>query len=569
MARRNGTGPVPAAPAAPTTSAAGEPRSMRPLRNAVTVLAIVTIVGSSAIGAASAGASASAPTRTAVLASAATTASATWYQESSSAVRYRGTWSTVTNAVHKGGQAVQSSVRGSSASLTFTGTGFTWIGSRGPTRGQAKIYLDGRYVRTVNLYASQFGPSTSLYTAWFSNERSRTFKIVVVGTAGHPTVLIDALVARLGRPASPVVKPTIPPQPPTGSFPGQTTLTSLKTTTLARPAYLASVLDPALSTTTTRISSSSGIRHAYSRISAWNSDGSKILLGFSYPGRMLDGRTYRDLGAFHQISGAIWSNTNPNKLFGVDAQGNGNRLYSQNATSGALTVLRAFSSFRFITIGDGEGGVSDDDRFIVLLGYPASGGKHIVVYDLVAKSVVADRVAPSGTDNAQISRKGNYVVVVGATTRRYTRNLASSIQLYPYGHHGDNALDASGTEIFVANNAPGVKSFRLSDGKATLLLGGTTAFEYGHVSGRSIHRPGWVYLSVYDNSATAGRPGRDQVVALKTDGSGTVEVFGFSHHTNTSNYAMQPHAVPSPDGRHVIFASEWGSTGVYAFVAGR
>jgi hypothetical protein len=114
-----------------------------------------------------------------------------------------------------------------------------------------------------------------------------------------------------------------------------------------------------------------------------------------------------------------------------------------------------------------------------------------------------------------------------------------------------------------------VKSFRLSDGAGTLLLGGTTAFEYGHTSGRNLDRPGWIYLSVYDNTATAGRPGRDQLVAVKTDGSGTVEVFGFAHHTNTTNYAMQPHAVAAPDGRHVLFASEWGSSGVYAFVAGR
>ena len=565
MANRNGTGPDPAAPAAPTTTR--EPRSMRPIRNAITVLAIVTIVGSSAIGAARAGASATGPAGSAVLPSASAAAAATWYQESSSQVQFRGTWSTVSNSVHLAGHARQSSVRGSSASLTFTGNGFSWIGSRGPTRGQAKIYLDGRYVRTVNLYASRFGPSTALYTAWFSTERARTFKIVVVGTAGHPSVLIDALVARRGRPTLPP-KPSEPPPAPSGSYPGQTTLKALKTTTLARPAYLASVLDPALGTTTTRISNA-GVRQSYSRISAWNSDGSKILLGFSYPGRMLDGRTYRDLGAFHQISGAIWSNTNPNKLYGVDSQGNGNRLYSQNATSGALTVLRAFSSFRYITIGDYEGGVSDDDRYIVLFGYPSSGGKHIVVYDLIGRTVVADRVAPAGTDNAQISRKGNFVVVVGAGTRRYTRNLASSIQLYPYGNHGDNALDAAGNEIYVTNNAPGVKSFRLSDGKATMLLGGTTAFEYGHVSGRNIDRPGWVYLSVYDNSTTAGRPGRDQVVAVKTDGSGTVEVFGFTHHTNTTNYAMQPHAVPSPNGRDVLFASEWGSTGVYAFVVGR
>ncbi len=354
-----------------------------------------------------------------------------------------------------------------------------------------------------------------------------------------------------------------------GVFPADTTLKALTTTPMLRPGYLSSVPDPILGTRTTRISSNSGIRQAYSRLSAWNSNGSKILLGFTYPGRMLDGKTFADLGSFAQISGAIWSNTDPNKLFGVDAQGNGNRLYSQNATSGQLTVIATFGGYSYVTIGDGEGGVSDDDRFIALLGYPSSGGKHIIVYDLIARAIVADAVAPSGTDNVQISRKGNYVVVVGPGTRRYNRTLTSYLQLEPYGNHGDNALDANGNEIYVTNNAPGVKSFRLSDGAATLLLSGGTAFEYGHTSGRNIDRPGWIYLTVYDNSVTAGRPGRDQVVAVKTDGSGTVEVFAFTHHTDTSTYSMQPHGVPSPDGRHVLFASEWGTSGVNAFVAGR
>jgi hypothetical protein len=284
---------------------------------------------------------------------------------------------------------------------------------------------------------------------------------------------------------------------------------------------------------------------------------------------MLDGRTYADLGAFYQISGAIWSNLDPNKLYGVDAAGNGNRLYSQNATTGALTALHSFTGYSTVTIGDGEGGISDDDRSIVLIGTTSTGSRHLIVYDVVLGSVIGDIVAPSGTDNAQISRKGNYVVVVGSDTRRYTRNLSSSILLYPYGNHGDNALDASGTEIYVTNNAPGVKSFRLSDGLATTLLAPGSAFEYGHTSGRSINRPGWIYLSVYDNSVTAGRPGNDEIVAVKTDGSGTVEVFAFAHHTDTANYSMQTQAVPSPNGKSVLFASEWGGSSVYAYIASR
>jgi hypothetical protein len=543
------------------------PRRTRPRQRLAALLAILTITGGNVIPAIANAASdvptGPAPWNAPTVEPASASATSTWYQESSSQIVFGGSWTGASSSTYRGGQAVVSKVRGSSASLTSTGTGFAWMGTKGPTRGQAKIYLDGRYVRTVNTYASRLSSSQVLYSASFSNLRARTFKIVVVGTAGRPAILIDALVSRRGTTS------TNPgPAPAPGTFPGQTTLKSLATTSLPRPGYLGSVLDRSLGTTTTRISNA-GVRQNYSRISAWNSDGSKILLGFSYPGRMLDGRTYRDLGSFSQISGAIWSNTNPNKLYGVDSQGNGNRLYSQNATTGALSVIRAFTSFSYITIGDGEGGVSDDDRFIVLFGYPSSGAKHIIVFDLTSRTVVADKVAPSGTDNAQISRKGNYVVVVGSTTRRYTRSLASSIQLYPYGNHGDNALDASGREIYVTNNAPGVKSFRLSDGAGTLLLGGTTAFEYGHVSGRNIDRPGWIYLSVYNNTITAGRPGRDQLIAVKTDGSRTVEVFGFSHHTNTTTYAMQPHAVPAPDGRKVLFASEWGGSAAYAFVVGR
>ena len=59
------------------------------------------------------------------------------------------------------------------------------------------------------------------------------------------------------------------------------------------------------------------------------------------------------------------------------------------------------------------------------------------------------------------------------------------------------------------------------------------------------------------------------MVAVKTDGSGTVEVFGFTHHTDTSTYAAQPHAVPSRDGKRVLFASEWGGAGIFAYITGR
>ena len=372
---------------------------------------------------------------------------------------------------------------------------------------------------------------------------------------------------------TPTPAPTATPTPaPTTGYPADTTLAYIATPALARPAYLSTLADPVLGTRTTRISDIAGARQAYSRLSAWNADGSKILLGFTYPGRMLDGRTFADLGPFYQISGAIWSNVDPNTLYGVDAPGNGGRLYRQNATTGALTVLHAFTGYSYVTIGDGEGGISDDDRYIALIGTTATGGRHLITYDVAAAIVVGDIVAPAGIDNAQISRKGSYVVAVGSFgTRAYARNLSSYRQLTSTGNHGDNALSMDGREIYVGNNAnefggTEVVAFDLATGVRTILLSGS-AFEYGHSSGRNIGRPGWVYLSVYDNSVTASRPGNDQVVAVRTDGSGTVEVFAFAHHNDCSSYAAQTQAVPSPDGKHVLFASEWGGSSVFAYVA--
>jgi hypothetical protein len=358
----------------------------------------------------------------------------------------------------------------------------------------------------------------------------------------------------------------------TSGYPFSSALKYLATPSVSRPGYLALIHEPLLGTVTKRVTNTSGLRQSYARLSAWNSDGSKILLGFTYPGRMLDGRTYRDLGSFRQVSQAIWSNVYPTRLFGAI----GNAVYRQSATTGKLTKLRSFSAYQSITIGNYEGGISDDDHWMALIGTTSSGSKHLIVYNVASNSLYADIAVPSGINNAQISRKGNYVVVVNDPTgtsrghgvERYTRSLKSRINLTPYGRHGDNALDASGNEIYVSNNAPYVTAFSLRTGAAKRLLTGTTAFEYGHVSGRNIHRRGWVYLSVFDNSTTAGRRGHDQVIAVKTDGSGVVEVFAFAHHSNATTYEAQPQALPRPDGLRVLFASDWGG-GVYTYVAGR
>jgi hypothetical protein len=104
-----------------------------------------------------------------------------------------------------------------------------------------------------------------------------------------------------------------------------------------------------------------------------------------------------------------------------------------------------------------------------------------------------------------------------------------------------------------------------------------------HVSCRNVSRPGWCYVSYYPG---AGQRYCGEVVAVKLDGSGAVERFA-AHHSDFDNstgttrrhaasepdflYRSEPHAVPSRDGRRVLFASNWadrgdGGRGIQAYV---
>lgn len=207
-----------------------------------------------------------------------TTITSTRYQEASSAISYGGSWARAFHAGFSGGAVRWSRSRGASVTFRFTGTTVTWYGPKGPTRGKAKIYLDGVYKRTVDLYASQFAASRAVYSATFSTQKARQLKIVVLQTAGRPMVAIDAFVVRrtvtmtegAKQPPPPAPAPTPTPTPPpapaptptpaptpppaTGGYPADTTLKYLATTSLSRPALLAPLLDPILGTRTSRMS---------------------------------------------------------------------------------------------------------------------------------------------------------------------------------------------------------------------------------------------------------------------------------------------------------------------------
>jgi hypothetical protein len=146
----------------------------------------------------------------------------TTLQEHSPRITYSGTWTRAGHAEYLGGSASSTNSAGATASLTFTGRSIAWIGPTGPTRGMADVYLNGRFVRTINTYSARFTASRVLFSSSFATERERTLTIEALGTAGHPTVAIDALEIRGGETQEPSTATKPGPQPTPTPRPART-----------------------------------------------------------------------------------------------------------------------------------------------------------------------------------------------------------------------------------------------------------------------------------------------------------------------------------------------------------
>jgi GH25 family lysozyme M1 (1,4-beta-N-acetylmuramidase) len=90
-------------------------------------------------------------------------------------------WARVADASASEGAYVVSDASGAQASLRFSGTSLTLMTLRGPTRGRAEIWVDGRRARTIDLYAPERG-FASVEVASGLAEGPHTARVVVLGT---------------------------------------------------------------------------------------------------------------------------------------------------------------------------------------------------------------------------------------------------------------------------------------------------------------------------------------------------------------------------------------------------
>jgi hypothetical protein len=108
-------------------------------------------------------------------------------------IAYHGTWAKTRVAKAYGGSARRAAKAGASASLRFAGREVAWVASLAPGYGSARVYVDGRAVATVHLRSGSVVQRRVVFTRSWATSARHTIKIVALGTAGHPTVDVDAL----------------------------------------------------------------------------------------------------------------------------------------------------------------------------------------------------------------------------------------------------------------------------------------------------------------------------------------------------------------------------------------
>ncbi|HXG25923.1 MAG TPA: hypothetical protein VNL94_03605 [Candidatus Binatia bacterium] len=113
-------------------------------------------------------------------------------QETSSAIRYRGIWKTADGSGYSGGSTRWARYTSASATYTFKGRGIALVTTVGPTRGAAKVYIDGVYVQTVDLYRPSTSSRVLAFSHQFGSWGTHTITLVPVNTAGRPRVDLDA-----------------------------------------------------------------------------------------------------------------------------------------------------------------------------------------------------------------------------------------------------------------------------------------------------------------------------------------------------------------------------------------
>lgn len=112
-------------------------------------------------------------------------------QQSSTAIRYLGSTTATTYSKFSGGSQRYLGAAGASATYTTSARSISFVTTRGPNRGSAKVYIDGVLAATLDLAADTSTYRFVAFSRTWSSVGTHTIRIVSVGTP-VPRVDIDA-----------------------------------------------------------------------------------------------------------------------------------------------------------------------------------------------------------------------------------------------------------------------------------------------------------------------------------------------------------------------------------------
>jgi hypothetical protein len=354
-------------------------------------------------------------------------------------------------------------------------------------------------------------------------------------------------------------------------------------------------------------------RHVYSKQQPWSSDQSLLVVenrdgGWPTP-LILDGATYAPRYGrcpSDDLYDYRWhpDPRHPHELINVDRAGTG--LSWIDVTTCTRTRAWTLPLKADYGIGSGEGNPSNDGRFVAIGNAtamvvvdmdprppfaPYPHARVGPVYAFPPCSLTAGNPKDCRIGNLSISPSGRYIDVkygaggdttvemhrvfeVDSATLAIRPHLMAAAALrcgsfqarangwiFPL-KHADMALDPfdGDEDVIVGGRAcPGsrigrIVKVRLRDGQVTALTDPRNEAPVSHVSTRALRNPGWAVVSYYKVDSARFS---DEVVAVKLDGSGAVVRLAHVHTSAAGCYRCEAHPVPSPDGRRVLFASNW------------
>ena len=117
---------------------------------------------------------------------------ATLYQERTSLARYSGRWTNTSSSTASHSNLRTSTQAGAWVEFKRDARSIAIVGRQGPTSGKAKVYVDGVFAATIDLYRSTSRSRVVLFSRAWSTPGVHTVKLFVSGTSGRPRVDIDA-----------------------------------------------------------------------------------------------------------------------------------------------------------------------------------------------------------------------------------------------------------------------------------------------------------------------------------------------------------------------------------------